>query len=146
LNQSVIDAKWPGFETVFHGFDPRRVRAMSDEAIEGLMADTRLIRHLGKLKAVHANAAAMLRVAEEKGGFGAYLADWPAEQITGLWDDLAKRFKQLGGNSAPMFLRMVGKDTFILSPSVMKALPHWGVLDAPPKGKADRAKVQAAFN
>jgi 3-methyladenine DNA glycosylase Tag len=146
LNQSVIDAKWPAFEDVFHGFEPRRVRAMSDETIEAMMADTKLIRHLGKLKAVHANAAAMIRVAEEKGSFGAYLADWPATGITALWDDLAKRFKQLGGNSAPMFLRMVGKDTFILSPSVMKALPHWGVLAAPPKGKADRAKVQDAFN
>ncbi|HLJ65074.1 MAG TPA: DNA-3-methyladenine glycosylase I, partial [Stellaceae bacterium] len=83
LKHSVVDAKWPGFETVFHGFDPRRVRMMSDEAVEALLKDSRLIRHLGKLKAVHANAQAFVALAEAKGSFAAYLADWPVEQVTG---------------------------------------------------------------
>src|SRR3954454_21769486 len=60
LKHSVVDAKWPAFEEVFHGFDPRRVRAMSDEATEALLADNRIIRHWGKLKSVRANAAAMI--------------------------------------------------------------------------------------
>ena len=34
LNHTVVDQKWPAFETVFHKFEPRRVRAMSDEALE----------------------------------------------------------------------------------------------------------------
>ena len=45
LKHSLVDAKWPAFEAVFDGFDPRRVRAMSDEALEGLMGDARLIRN-----------------------------------------------------------------------------------------------------
>ena len=49
LKHSLVDAKWPAFEEVFHGFDPRRIRAMSDEALEKLLGDTRLIRHWGKL-------------------------------------------------------------------------------------------------
>src|SRR5438105_1345183 len=36
LKHSLVDAKWPAFEEVFHRFDPRRVRAMSDEALETL--------------------------------------------------------------------------------------------------------------
>src|SRR5271168_5588737 len=32
LKHSLVDAKWPAFEEVFAGFDPRRIRAMSDEA------------------------------------------------------------------------------------------------------------------
>jgi len=146
LKHSLVDAKWPVFEEVFFGFAPRRVTSISDEAIEGMLKDERLIRHLGKLRAVRDNAAAMLQVKEEKGSFGAYLADWPANDIVGLWDDLARRFSQMGGNSAAMFLRMVGKDTFVLSEAVVKALQHWGVLDGPPKGKKDRARVQAQFN
>ena len=146
LNHTMVDAKWPAFEEAFHHFDPRRVRAMSDEAVEDLMKDASLIRHLGKLRAVHANAAAMLALAADKGSFGRYLADWPAEEITGLWADLAKRFAQMGGNSAPRFLRMVGKDTFVLTPAVVTALQHWGAFDGEPKSKADRAKVQAIFN
>jgi 3-methyladenine DNA glycosylase Tag len=146
LKHDMVDARWPAFEKAFYGFDPHRVAAMSDEAIEALMKDAKLIRHLGKLQAVHANGAAVVALAKEKGGVGAYLADWPAENIVGLWDDLAKRFSHLGGGSGPQFLRMAGKDTFVLSDWVVKALNEWGVVKGEPKGKADRAKVQAVFN
>src|ERR1700676_1627847 len=71
LKHSVVDAKWPAFEEVFHGFDLRRVRAMSDEAMEGLLGNARLIRHWGKLKAVRDNAAAMLEIAAENKSVGA---------------------------------------------------------------------------
>ena len=146
LKHSLVDAKWPAFEEVFKGFEPRRVRAMSDEAMEALLGDARLIRHWGKLKSVRDNAAAMIGVAEEHGTFGAWLADWPGSDIVGLWEALAKRFSQMGGNSGPTFLRMVGKDTFILTPSVVAGLKHWGVAAAPPKNRKDRAAVQSAFN
>src|SRR5882724_11985842 len=59
LKHELVDAKWPAFEEAFLRFEPRRVRAMSDEAMERLMGDARLIRHWGKLKAVRENAAAM---------------------------------------------------------------------------------------
>jgi 3-methyladenine DNA glycosylase Tag len=146
LQHSVVDAKWPAFEEVFDAFEPRRVRAMSDEALEALLGDARLIRHWGKLKSVRDNAAAMIAVAEEYGSFSAWLADWPGSEIVELWEALAKRFSQMGGNSGPTFLRMVGKDTFILTPSVVGGLKHWGSVDAPPKNRKDRAAVQSAFN
>ena len=146
LKHGLVDAKWPAFEEVFHGFAPRAVRAMDDEEIERLMGDKRLIRHGPKLRSVRANAAAVCALAGEKGGVGAYLADWPGENIVGLWDDIAKRFTHLGGNSGPYFLRMAGKDSFILTDPVVRALNHWGAFEGQPKGKGARAKVQAAFN
>jgi 3-methyladenine DNA glycosylase Tag len=146
LKHSIVDAKWPAFEEAFYGFDPRRVRAMPDEALDALLGDSRLIRHGGKIRAVRDNAAMMLDIAAAHGGFGAWLADWPSADIVGLWDALAKRFSQMGGNSGPTFLRMVGKDTFILSPSVVAALQHWGIAAAAPKNRQDRAGVQACFN
>jgi 3-methyladenine DNA glycosylase Tag len=146
LKHNLVDAKWPAFEEAFHNFDPRRVRAMSDEALEALLADTRLIRHWGKLKSVRDNAAAMIVLSEEHGSLGAWLADWPATDIVELWETLAKRFSQMGGNSGPTFLRMVGKDTFILTPSVTAALKRWGAVERPPKNRQDRAVVQACFN
>jgi len=146
LKHSLVDAKWPAFEEVFERFEPRRVRAMSDEALEALLGDRRLIRHWGKLKSVRDNAAAMINVAEEHGSFGAWLADWPASDIVGLWEALAKRFSQMGGNSGPSFLRMVGKDTFVLTHSVMAALKRWGAAEIPPKNRKDRAAVQLHFN
>jgi 3-methyladenine DNA glycosylase Tag len=146
LKHDMVDAKWPEFERAFRGFEPKRVRAMSDEEVEKLMGDTRLIRHLGKLKSVQANAAAVCDIAEEHGSVGAWLAAWPGGEIVKLWEELAKRFSQLGGNSAPYFLRMAGKDTFILSPSVVGALNRWEAFAGEPKGKAARAAVQTAFN
>jgi len=146
LKHSLVDAKWPAFEDVLHGFEPRRVRAMSDDALQALLGDARLIRHWGKLRSVRDNAAAMIAVSEEHGSFGAWLAEWPGPEIVELWETLAKRFNQMGGNSGPAFLRMVGKDTFILTPSVTAALKHWGVVDGPPKNRKDRAAVQSCFN
>jgi len=146
LRHDMVDAKWPAFEKAFRGFEPRKVRAMSDEQVEALMGDRRLIRHLGKLKSVHANAAAMIDLAAERGSFGTYLADWPGDRIVQLWEDLAKRFHQLGGNSGPYFLRMTGKDTFVLTYSVVQALQHWRAFSGEPKGKKDRARVGEIFN
>ena len=146
LKHSLVDAKWPAFEEVFSRFEPRRVRAMSDEALEALLGDRRLIRHWGKLKSVRDNAAAMIAIIEESGSFGAWLADWPGANIVELWETLAKRFSQMGGNSGPSFLRMVGKDTFVLTHSVTAALKRWGAVDTPPKNRKDRAAVQSHFN
>jgi 3-methyladenine DNA glycosylase Tag len=145
LKHSLVDAKWPAFEEVFEGFDPRRVRAMSDEAVEQLLGDARLIRHWGKLKSIRDNAAAMLAIGEEFGSFGSWIGTWPGNNIVGLWDALGERFSQMGGASGPMLLRMAGKDTFVLSKSVIAALNHWAELP-PPKNRKDRAAAQACFN
>ena len=146
LKHELVDAKWPAFEEVWHGFDPARCARVWDEELEGMLADRRLIRHLGKLRAIRANAAAMLEIAAEHGTFAAWLADWPATDIVGLWEVLAKRFSQLGGNSAAYFLRMAGKDTFVLTDFVAKALVHWGAAESPPSSRAERRAAQDVFN
>ncbi|QLF94519.1 DNA-3-methyladenine glycosylase I [Pseudomonas sp. ABC1] len=146
LKHSVVDAKWPAFEEVFHGFDPQKVVLMGAEHLERLMQDTRLIRHLGKLASVPRNAQMVLDVVREKGRFGNLLADWPGEDIVGLWRYLSRHGNQLGGLSAPRFLRMAGKDTFVPSDDVVAALKAQGVLDKAPTSQRDQATLQAAFN
>ena len=146
LKHSLVDAKWPAFEEVFNGFVPAAVMAMPDEAVEALMSDRRLIRHWGKLRSVRDNAAALDAVSREHGGFGRFLADWPKTETIELWAALAKRFQLMGGDSAPRFLRMVGRDTFVFTPSVIAALLQWGVAETEPKGKAERQRLQVQFN
>ena len=146
LKHSLVDAKWPAFEQVFFGFDPEKVVLMGAEHLERLMQDARLIRHLGKLKSVPRNAQFILDVRREKGSFGALIADWPVSDIVGLWKYLAKQGNQLGGLSAPRFLRMVGKDTFVLTDDVVAALKAQGVIDKAPTSLKDLAAVQAVFN
>ena len=63
LKHELVDAKWPAFEEVWHGFDPARCAGVYDEELEAMLADRRLIRHLGKLRAIRHNAAAMLEIA-----------------------------------------------------------------------------------
>ena len=146
LKHSLVDAKWSAFEEVFFGFDPEKVVLMGAERLESLMQDARLIRHLGKLKSVPRNAQFILDVRREKGSFGALIAGWPVSDIVGLWKYLAKHGNQLGGLSAPRFLRMVGKDTFVPTDDMVAALKAQGVIDKAPTSQKDLAAVQAAFN
>lgn len=146
LKHSLVDAKWPAFEQVFFGFDPEKVVLMGAERLENLMQDARIIRHLGKLKSVPRNAQFILDVQKEKGSFGALIADWPESDVVGLWKYLAKHGSQLGGLSAPRFLRMVGKDTFVPSDDMVAALKAQNIIDKAPTSLKELAAVQAAFN
>ncbi|MBA1272582.1 DNA-3-methyladenine glycosylase I [Stutzerimonas azotifigens] len=146
LKHSLVDAKWPAFEQAFFGFDPHKVVLMGGEHIERLMQDARLIRHLGKLKSVPRNAQLILDVQRERGSFAALIADWPVTDIVGLWRYLAKHGNQMGGLSAPRFLRMVGKDTFVTTQDVVAALSAQQVIDKAATSQRDLAAVQAAFN
>ncbi|HKK16580.1 MAG TPA: DNA-3-methyladenine glycosylase I [Gammaproteobacteria bacterium] len=142
LRHNMVDAKWPAFRRVFHEFDIDKVRLMSDEQLEQLMHDKRIIRHWAKIKAVRNNAQAFHELLQVYDSAGSYLADWPTGQVIELWADLKKHFSQMGGNSGPYFLRMVGKDTFLLTDHVVKALTKWGEIDRRPAGKKSLAEVQ----
>ncbi|PWB32869.1 3-methyladenine DNA glycosylase [Pseudomonas sp. SDI] len=146
LKHSLVDAKWPAFEQVFFGFDPEKVVLMGGEHLERLMQDTRIIRHLGKLKSVPRNAQMVLDIQQEHGSFAAFIAEWPLDDIVGLWKYLAKQGNQLGGLSAPRFLRMVGKDTFVPTNDVVAALVAQDIIDKQPTSQRDLATVQQAFN
>jgi len=146
LKHSMVDAKWPAFEQVFFNFDVDRVRMMSDEALDALMKDRRIIRHWGKIKSVRANAQTIAEYRQETGSFGEVLADAPGERIVELWLELQKRFTQLGGKSAPYFLRMAEKDTFLLTNDVIRALNRWGAYNGIPKSQKARRAVQECFN
>ncbi|WP_145005093.1 DNA-3-methyladenine glycosylase I [Pseudomonas oryzihabitans] len=146
LKHSLVDAKWPAFEEVFFGFDPEKVVLMGGERLERLMQDARLIRHLGKLRSVPINAQMVLDFQRSHGSFGQLLADWPTQDIVGLWELLTKRGNQLGGLSAQRFLRMAGKDTFLATDDVVTALKAQNILAKAPTAKRDRHQMQEAFN
>jgi 3-methyladenine DNA glycosylase Tag len=146
LKHSLVDSKWPSFEEVFYRFDPEKVVLMGADHLERLMQDARIIRHLGKLKSVPRNAQLVLDIEQEHGSFGNFIAQWPVDDITGLWQYLAKHGNQMGGLSAPRFLRMVGKDTFIPTWDVVAALNAQKIVDKVPTSKRDQAIVQQVFN
>jgi len=142
----VVENKWPGFEKAFHGFEIPWCAMLDESELDALMGDTRIIRNRPKVLAVRDNARMIATITEEHGSFGRFVSRWPSEDIVGLWDVLKKRGSRLGGMTGPYMLRAMGKDSFMLTSSVEKALLHDKVIDGPPTSKARLAVVQSAFN
>lgn len=145
LKHEMVDNKWPEFNRVFQKFDPFFCAMLSDEDIDGLMANTGLIRHLGKIKSVRENAQWVRATAAEHSGFGAWISTWPDDKLVELWAEIKKCGRQLGGMSGPYFLRMVGRDTFLLTDDVCAVLVAHEVVSRKPSSKADLVAVQEAF-
>ena len=145
LKHSLVDAKWPAFELAFRQFDPHHCAMLSDDEIDLLMANTAIIRHLGKIKSVRDNAQMLRTESMANKGFGCWLAAWPTEDVVGLWLYLKKHGRQLGGMSAAYFLRMTGKDTFLLTRDVVAVLIAHGVVSKAPSSQADYKAVQNVF-
>ncbi|MDF1822866.1 MAG: DNA-3-methyladenine glycosylase I [Alcanivoracaceae bacterium] len=146
LKHSLVDRKWPAFEQAFFGFDPERLVLMPDSMLDERMLDTRLIRHWGKMKSIRHNAQMVLDVSAEAGGFGRWLGQWPDDDVAGLWLALKKRGSQLGGHSAPAFLRMAGRDTWYPTRDVVAALVAQDIIDKAPSSQRDQRLAQQAFN
>jgi len=142
----VITAKWPGFETAFHEFDVTRCSMISDEEIEALSCNTDIVRHGTKIASVRTNALYILDIRSEHGSFGQFLSAWPETDFVGLWTHLKKHGTRLGGQTGRYCLRFLGYDTPLLSPDVVAALIHAGVVDKEPTSQRDLAAMQEAFN
>ncbi len=146
FNWKVIEAKWQGFEEAFDGFDPRRVAHYNDEDLDRLLADKRIVRNGAKISAVIENAIFLKDLASEHGSAARFFADWPSDDYIGLLEVLTKRGARLGGATGQRMLRMMGRDSFILSNDVTARLIAEGVVDKAPSSRRDMAAVQAAFN
>ncbi|MDX1473933.1 MAG: DNA-3-methyladenine glycosylase I [Reinekea sp.] len=146
MKHSVVDSKWPAFEEAFWSFDPMACQLIDDARFEELMRNTSLIRHWGKMKTVPINAMMVSDIARQHGSVGAFLANWPEHDIVGLWLYLKKHGAHLGGDGASRFLRMVGKDTFVLTDDVVRALQNAKVISKKPTGLRDLKLTQEYFN
>ncbi|MGR3838715.1 MAG: DNA-3-methyladenine glycosylase I [Cognatishimia sp.] len=145
FNWKVIEAKWDGFETAFHGFDVNRVAFFHDEEFDALLSNKHVVRNGTKLRSVIDNAIFIQELRTE-GGVAQVIADWPSSDFIGLLELLKKRGARLGGNSATYALRFIGRDSFILSQDVTARLIAEGVIDKPATSKTALRAVQGAFN
>ncbi|WP_417877499.1 DNA-3-methyladenine glycosylase I [Vibrio sp.] len=141
ISWSVVRKKWPNFEEVFFGFKIEPLLMLSDEQWETKATDERIIRHLTKVMSIPTNARMIHEVSIEYGSFGKMVADWPQENITGLWAYLKKHGKRLGGNTGPYTLRQMGADTFIISNDVEAYLRNCKIIEG---GKDTKKSLDAA--
>ncbi|ETN91691.1 3-methyl-adenine DNA glycosylase I [Gammaproteobacteria bacterium MOLA455] len=142
----VIDNKWPGFEEAFCKFNPLAIAHFSDEKLEELGQDTRIVRNFTKIVSVRHNAMYVLDKQHSHGSFGKFIADWPENDIVGLWLELKKNGSRMGGNSGPGMLRSMGKDTFLLTQDVSDALVRQGLMKKfSPTAQRDLRLVEQVF-
>lgn len=143
---SVVDKKWPGFEEVFHGFSPAWCRSISDDDFDSLLRDGRIIRNGAKINAVRNNAVLLVDLAAEHGSAANAFARWPAGDFIGLIEMLKARGDRLGGGAGMMALRFMGRDGWVTSPDMVRALVREGVIDGPPASRKAGRAIQAAFD
>ncbi|KJY84849.1 3-methyladenine DNA glycosylase [Vibrio galatheae] len=146
ISWQVVRNKWPNFEEVFFGFSIEPLLMLSDEQWDNKAADSRIIRHHGKVKSILANAKMLHEVSLQHGSFSNMVSNWPAEDITGLWTFLKKHGNRLGGNTGPYALRQMGADTFILSGDVESYLRNSKIIDGGKETKRSLTAANQAFN
>ncbi len=142
----VVRDKWPDFERVFFQFDIEKILLMPDEMLEQKAQDPSIIRNFNKVKTIRDNAIMIDMVGREHGSFARFVANWPSDDIIGLWAYLKKHGARLGGNTGPYGLRAIGKDTFLLSNDVCAYFAQRHVYSGSVTSKRSLQAIQAAFN
>lgn len=95
-----------------HLGDWRRVAAYTNDDVERVLSDPRMVRNKRKVAAVVENAIVFAALVRERGSFQAYVDafrpndSW--EQLLALKEDLQRRFSYLGGVTVYHFLTDIG--------------------------------------
>lgn len=90
LSWETILNKREGYRAAFHGFDPVKVAAMTDEELEVRLTDPGIVRNRLKVFAARKNAVAFLKIQQEFGSFDAYVWGFVGgEQKVNHWQGFA---------------------------------------------------------
>lgn len=143
----VVDKKWKDFEEVFWNFDIQRLLMMPDDMLDRKAANPAIIRNHSKVLTIRENAA-MIAETERKGNttFGDFIANWPEDDVIGLWLYLKQEGSRLGGNTGPYALRTLGVDTFLLTADVEGFLRLHDIVDSGITSLRALRAAQSFFN
>ena len=86
----VVENKWPNFEESFFNFDITKVLMMPEEMMERKAADPKIIRNFNKVKTIKTNAQMIFEEQQNGHSFSEFLANWPDDNLIGLWAYLKK--------------------------------------------------------
>lgn len=142
----VVEHKWPNFEESFFNFNIEKILMMPEEMMERKAADPKIIRNFNKVKTIKANAQMIFDEQQNGHSFADFIAQWPSDNIIGLWAYLKSNGQRLGGNTGAYALRALGKDTFILSRDVEAYFRAHDIITGGIQTKSSLAAIQASFN
>jgi 3-methyladenine DNA glycosylase Tag len=139
----LVDRKWPGFEDAFDGFDVGWLNIRPDEFWDDRMRDPRIVRSPRRVASIRRNAAMVSELSSRYGGASAFFASWPDDDLIGLHSFVERQIDGLGWYGSQFVLRMIGRDTFVISPDLVAALKLAGVpIEGAGRSKKDRKVVQ----
>jgi len=120
---------------------------MPDDMLERKAQDPAIIRNFNKVKTIRDNAL-MIDATErrEKRAYGEFIAEWPEDDVIGLWLNLKKQGSRLGGNTGPYALRTLGVDTFLLTQDVEGFLRSHKIVDSGINSQRALKAAQGYFN
>ena len=99
----VVDKKWDHFEEEFWGFDIKRLLMMPDDMLERKASNPAIIRNHNKVKTILKNAAMIADTERrEAQSFGAFIANWPEDDVIGLGFTLKNKAAAWEATPAPM--------------------------------------------
>ena len=115
--------------------------------LERKASDPGIIRNFSKVRTILQNAV-MIDDTErrEERAFGEFIADWPDDDVIGLWLFLKKHGSRLGGNTGPYALRALGVDTFLMTRDVELFLRQHDIVDSGIHSLRALKATQAYFN
>ena len=143
----VVEDKWLNFEKSFFQFDIEKILMMPSELLEKKATDPSIIRNATKVKSIYDNALMIHDVQiEHKKSFSQFIADWPSDDIIGLWGYLKKHGSRLGGNTGPYALRALGVDTFLLTQDVEGYFRANKLIEGGATSKRSLQQLQEGFN
>ena len=142
----VVENKWPNFEESFFNFNIEKILMMPEEMMERKASDPKIIRNFNKVKTIKANGQMIFEEQQKGHSFAEFIANWPSDDIIGLWAYLKKHGQRLGGNTGPYALRALGKDTFILSRDVEAYFRAHDIITGGIQTKSSLNAIQASFN
>ena len=108
ISWKVVEAKWPDIRQAFQDFEPTAVANFTEEDLDALTNDRRVIRNRRTLEGIVENARLMTELAERHGDFHNYLRSHCEFEKTG--SDLRKQFRFLGNIGAYHFLWVVNEE------------------------------------
>ena len=109
-----------------------KVSTYTEEDVERIVSDPKMIRHRGRIEACAKNAQEFKKIIEKHGSFGKYVEGFEAESFENLMilkEDLEARFDYLGPITVYDFLKEIGIPVLKPDRVIMRIFERLGLID-----------------
>jgi len=140
FNSSILEKKWNATVKAFSNFDIDKVTNYSEEDIQRVIQDKKIIKNERKIKACVKNAKEMQGIIKDFGSFQKYIESF--DDLKNLEKDLIKRFSFLGPATVYDFMKEIGFDFIKPDVHVRRIFYRLGLIEIDKDIPEIREKIQ----